>query len=375
MNLIHVRLFVLILFSLLALPSVRAENARDIVVGQSIDLSGPNGSIGRDYVAGITTYFDSVNAAGGVGGRHIRYIVRDDQGKPERATTSVNDLLDNEKAGYLMGGIGSEAVDAALRATSFAHGSQILFAPLSEPSTGSSARVLFWRPGAEQEMRYIFSYFGKLGIRDVGIAWQDTAVNRDLYKVVLGEIARRGMTLSGVAKLSSSNDSIARQAESLAARTPHIVVVVADALSAGVFLKRFRQFAPRTFVAGTSLLNLETLKEIAGSNAMEWTVFSQVVPSPLGKQSLIQIQHSAMMKKFRDEALSSMTLEGFAAAETLVRAIGMESPGERDGLQKLMARKGALDIGGMAIMPSSADRHLSPYLDIALFSRSGGLVF
>ena len=29
--------------------------ARPLVVAHSIDLSGPNGSIGRDYVAGITS--------------------------------------------------------------------------------------------------------------------------------------------------------------------------------------------------------------------------------------------------------------------------------------------------------------------------------
>jgi branched-chain amino acid transport system substrate-binding protein len=81
-----------------------------------------------------------------------------------------------------------------------------------------------------------------------------------------------------------------------------------------------------------------------------------------------------MMKKFRDEALSALTLEGFVVAKTLAKAIEMARPG-RGGLQVLAAHKGVIELGGLAIVPSDADHHLSNYVDMALFRKDGGLLY
>ena len=53
---------------MMSTAALSAEDPNTIVVGQAIDLSSPNAAIGRDYVAGIKTYFDALNSAGGIGG-------------------------------------------------------------------------------------------------------------------------------------------------------------------------------------------------------------------------------------------------------------------------------------------------------------------
>jgi hypothetical protein len=82
-----------------------------------------------------------------------------------------------------------------------------------------------------------------------------------------------------------------------------------------------------------------------------------------------------MMKKFTDEAGSALTLEGFIIAKTLCIAMQMNSGGKRDGLQKLAAHKGIIEIGGLPINPSDPHGHLSNYVDMALFQKGGGLMF
>jgi branched-chain amino acid transport system substrate-binding protein len=345
-----------------------------IVVGQAIDLSGANGMIGRDYVAGITTYFDSVNAAGGINGRRIKYLARDDQGNPASSAKAVAELIEKDKAEYLLGGIGVAVTDAVVASPAFAQSGQILFAPLIESAKNYGPRVLFWRPSAEQEMQYIFSYFDKLGIKSVGIALQDSAVNQEMYQYVVAELRKRNMTLSGIARITNASSETEKEAIALKKADPNLVITIADTVRTGLFLKEFRKHAARTFVAGMSLINLEMLSQVAGPKALEWTVFSQVVPNPLGKKTIVQIEHSTMMKKFRDEALSALTLEGFAVAKTLSKAIEMAKLG-RGGLQVLTAHKGVIELGGMAIVPSDADRHLSNYVDMALFRKDGGLLY
>jgi branched-chain amino acid transport system substrate-binding protein len=236
--------------------------------------------------------------------------------------------------------------------------------------------VLFWRPGYKQEISHIFAHFGKLGLKSVGIAYQESAANQEAFRSLSDEIQQRGMALTGVAQIKSNGSQIetGSEAKRLALSKPGFVIVIADTLSTGLFLKEFRRHDAQTFVAGTSLINLSTLRELAGAKAVEWTVFSQVVPNPNSATSLIQIEHLNMMRKYRDEAVSSLTLEGFAAAKTLTKAIQQAKHG-RSGLQELIAQDGGFDLGGLSIVFNANGNHLSNYLDIALFKKGSGLMF
>jgi branched-chain amino acid transport system substrate-binding protein len=349
-----------------------AEKA--IVVGQAIDLSGPNGSIGRDYVAGITTYFDSLNVRGGINGRKIAYIVRDDHGDPAESARLAAELIRQDRSDYLLGAIGPEANRAIVAAPAFADSRHVLFAPLSDSSAGGRARVLYWRPNMESEYKYILAYFDKLGIRDIGVAVQDNTANRAAFAFVTAEAKRRGLRLAGVAQIGGKPAELETEAQKLGASGAKLVVTVADTIGSAQFLRAFRKYSPATFVAGTSLTNLTTLREIAGARATEYTVFSQVVPNPESSATPLQIEHKDMMKKFRDEPSSNLTLEGFAVAKTLVKAIAQEAAG-KGGLQAMAAGHTPIDLGGMTILSAEPGNNMSRYVDIALFKRDGGLMY
>jgi ribonuclease PH len=180
--------------------------------------------------------------------------------------------------------------------------------------------------------------------------------------------------LSNQAGSNLNSAAVQNAAIALAKAEPNIVITIADTLGTGQFLKLFRPHAPRTMVAGTSLINLQTLSELIDSKNLEWTVFSQVVPNPAGKKSGLQIEHSKMMKKFRDEELSTLTLEGFAVAKTLVQAINLGKP-LRETLPAFVAQRSVVDLGGVFVNPSDPNHHLSNYVDIALFRKNGSLAF
>ena len=359
--------------ALLAVVDVHAEN-NVIVVGQAIDLSGPNGSIGRDYVAGITTYFDSVNVKGGINGKKVKYVVRDDGGQSAESARLAGALISQDRAQYLLGAIGNDATQAILAAPAFAASGQVLFAPLADSFAMTTSRVLFWRPSMEQEFQFILGYFDKLGLKQVGIALQESPHNRKTYELLVADMRKRGMTLVGTAAISANKGSVETGAAQLRAAGAKLVLMVADTYGSAQFLKAFRKVDPATFVAGTSLINLATLGELAGAKATEYTVFSQVVPNPSSNASPLQSEHLDMMKKFRDEPVSSITLEGFAVAKTLVRVIQMEAAG-RGTLQGLAAARTSIDLGGMKLAASDKKGNMSEFVDIALFRRDGGLMY
>jgi ABC-type branched-subunit amino acid transport system substrate-binding protein len=361
---------------LMSSTAALAEDANTIVVGQAIDLSSPNANIGRDYVAGIKTYFDALNAAGGINGRKIRYVVKDDQGVPATSAKMVTELIERDQADFLIGGVGDNVTQAVLNAPAFARSNLVLYAPLVDALDINNPRILYWRPGYAQEVRYILTHFGPLGMKDVAIAYQDTAAGQSAFQKLSAEVRARGLRLTGTVRISgnerqNSPQEIARLAES----NPGFVIVIADTFGSAFFLKEFRKNAPHTFVAGTSLINLETVREIAGPRAVEWTVFSQVVPNPATGKTPIQLEHMNMIRKYRDEPASSLTFEGFAAAKTLVKAIQRSSKRPlHTVLPDLMTQGASIDLGGLAVSFSPKDNHLSGYLDIALFNKNG-LVF
>lgn len=361
--------------ALLFLPLMSHSAGNAIVIGQAIDLSGPNADIGRDYVAGIKTYFDALNASGGINGRRIQYIVRDDQGLPAVAASAVTELIERDQVDFLFGGVGDSTTQAVLNAPAFKRSSHTLFAPLAAGNPKTAARVLFWRPSYKQEVRHIFSHFSQLGIKDIGVVYQETVANQEAYQELSAEIRESGIKLTGTARIGTVGNQIAAEAGKLAGTRPGFVIVIADTIGTALFLKEFRKHDSRTFVAGTSLINLSTLRELAGEKAVEWTVFSQVVPSPNAATSLLQLEHLNMMKKYRDESVSSLTLEGFAAAKSLAKAIQQSKRPARSSLLELMPQDGNIDLGGFAIGLSPNSNRLSSYLDIALFKKGSGLMF
>jgi ABC-type branched-subunit amino acid transport system substrate-binding protein len=347
-----------------------ADDANTIVIGQAIDLSSPNANIGRDYVAGIKTYFDSLNAAGGINGKRIRYVVKDDQGVPAVAVKAVTELIERDQIDFLFGGVGDNVTQAVLNAPAFARSNLVLFAPLVDALDVNNPRVLFWRPGYAREVRHILDHFSQLGMKDIGVVYQDTPSTQEAFRSLSKELGARSLRLTGTARLGADERQNAQEITRLATTRPGFVIVIADTISSALFLKEFRKTAPQTFVAGTSLINLETLREVAGARAVEWTVFSQVVPNPNNGKTPVQLEHLNMIRKYRDEPASSLTLEGFVAAKTLVRAIQRAKRSPRAALQELMAQDATIDIGGIAVSASGKNNHLSSYVDIALFKKN-----
>jgi len=358
--------------ALMAATPAFTDNRDTIVIGQVIDLSSPNASLARDYVAGIKTYFDTVNATGGINGKRIQYIARDDQASPVVAARVASELIDNERVDYLIGGIGEQVTRAVLDAPAFKRSRLQLYAPLvSTGNLKTGGKLVLWRPDYLREFRHMLSHFGPLGITHVGIAVQDDASNRQTLAVVTEELKLRGLQLTGTARISANEQQTEAESRKLAATSPGVVVVIGDTINIGVFLKAFRKQAPKIYVAGTSLTNLDTLRELAGSRAVEWTVFSQVVPNPDTGKSVLQREHLSMMVKYRDEPPSTLTLEGFAVAKTLALAI-RRSKQSTSAVQDI-GGNGNVDLGGLSVR-GGTDQSLSSFVDIALFSKNG-LVF
>src|SRR5262245_30896097 len=81
-----------------------AVHAQDIRIGYNGDLSAsPSAQSGQAAVLGLTAAIDDINAAGGVLGRKLVLVVRDDVSQPPKSIQNMSDLIDNEKVVAVFG--------------------------------------------------------------------------------------------------------------------------------------------------------------------------------------------------------------------------------------------------------------------------------
>jgi branched-chain amino acid transport system substrate-binding protein len=82
-------------------------------VGVYLDLSGQTSTFGVSTLNGIKMAADEINARGGVIGRRIKLIVKDEQGHPGYVVGAVEDLIKEEKVHALLGEVASTNTMAA----------------------------------------------------------------------------------------------------------------------------------------------------------------------------------------------------------------------------------------------------------------------
>jgi branched-chain amino acid transport system substrate-binding protein len=100
----------------LAFPEILKTSARaaeeTIKVGTMFALSGPYTQNGSDRTEGVVFAIDQINAKGGLLGKKVEAVVRDEQANAGIAATRTKELVEKEKIRFLVGGTSAATVPA-----------------------------------------------------------------------------------------------------------------------------------------------------------------------------------------------------------------------------------------------------------------------
>jgi len=99
-----------------ALAQFKTQGVTDteIVLGTHMDLSGPIKSWGIPASNGAKLAVEQINAAGGINGRRIRYILEDDAYDPKKAVLATQKLIELDKVFSIISPMGSATTLAPL---------------------------------------------------------------------------------------------------------------------------------------------------------------------------------------------------------------------------------------------------------------------
>ena len=98
-----------------ATAATQGVSDSEVVVGSLNDLSGPFAAFGAPATKAAQLYFDEINAAGGVHGRTIRFVVEDHGYQVPKAVQGVNKLVNRDKVFSMLLSLGTPHNIAAFK--------------------------------------------------------------------------------------------------------------------------------------------------------------------------------------------------------------------------------------------------------------------
>ena len=99
----------------LALPVLaQAQSGAPVRIGSTLALTGPLSATAMTHKLVGEIYVEQLNKRGGLLGRQVQWIVKDDQSKPDLARTLYEQLVTSEKVDLLMGPYATGAILSAM---------------------------------------------------------------------------------------------------------------------------------------------------------------------------------------------------------------------------------------------------------------------
>ncbi|HKA61248.1 MAG TPA: ABC transporter substrate-binding protein [Methylomirabilota bacterium] len=114
----------------LSFPAIlRAQSTEPLRIGFPLPLTGPFGALAADQQRGATLAMEELNAQGGVLGRKVEVLFRDDQLKPAVGAQRTKELIENDKVQFIVGGLAAHVQMAINEQTKK---SKVLFISVSQ---------------------------------------------------------------------------------------------------------------------------------------------------------------------------------------------------------------------------------------------------
>ena len=286
----------------------------EIVLGQSCALSGPAEALGTGMRAGLTAYFSQVNAGGGVNGRQIRLISKDDGYEPDRAITNTRDLINTDKVFLLIGEVGTPTSKAVVPMAEEAK------VPFFGPFTGAEflrhpfkKYVINVRGSYNQEMEELAKLLvDKKGLKKIACFYQNDGYGQAGLSGITSALQKRGMELVATGTYERNSVAVKSGLMKIRKAKPDAVVMVGAYKPCAEFIKLAKKVKMTDVVycnisfVGTAALSAEL------GDAGEGCVISQVVHFPWDENVALIKEYTEAMKAHQPDAkIGFVSLEGY----------------------------------------------------------------
>jgi len=350
-------------------------SADSITLGQSTSLSGPLGDLGQEVLKGSKVYFDALNARGGVNGRSIKLVSKDDAYDSKKTLDNVNAFIAENATFALFGTFGTPNNEALIPVAQKA-GLPVLMPYTGAPSIRSknSPGVFNLRASYADEVNRLVEHLSTLGIKKIAIAYQNNAFGKEVLTAATEAMERRKLKpLLSVSVENNGSDAPAA-AEKLVASSPEAVLL---ALAGKPTVDVIKNVSQRR--RGMQMYALSVLATPANLRALSpdgtGVAITQVVPYPINPTMPLVREYQQAMTAAGFTEFSHLSLEGYLNAKVVTE--GLRRAGTSPTRASLVAAMDAMrgyNLGGMEVSFGQGAASGSRFVELTMVNAQGKLI-
>ena len=343
-----------------AVPTMEMEDVADpgitdteILFGQSAALMGSNLALGEGMQLGIQAAFNEANDNGGVAGRQLKLMTKDDRYEPDAAFANTLEFVEGDNPVFaLIGAVGTPTSRAALPVA------QDAGVPFIGAFTGAQllrdddlSNVLNFRASYHDETEKMVDLLADAGVSKVAVLYQNDSFGIDgLMGVDNALEAQDDMELVASWYYRRNTSAVQSAAFRIAEENPEAVIIIGTSAPAAEIIKKLRmKMDPDPTFLAVSFVGSDALATALGSSGAGVYV-TQVVPLPSDATNSVVAKYRTALSAY-DSAASPdfISLEGYLAGrmaiarlqscgadvsrECFLNALSATTPIDIDGLQ------------------------------------------
>lgn len=326
-----------------AMSMAVASYAQDIKLGFNGDLSAsPSAQSGKAGVIGIEAAIADINAAGGVLGRKLTLVVRDDQSQPPKSIQNMSDLIDNEKVAAVFGPTNS---GNALAWRHIPNQKKVVSmgmigsgTDITKPMSPGADNYMFRVSMVDREqIAALVAYSAKTGGKKIGLMGETTGYGQGGLKDLEEIVKMHGLTPLAVEKFGVADTDMTSQLNKMKSAGVDTILVWAQGTPTGQVMRSMEKinYFP-TMLTSWAADNI-TFFDAAGKNLASKPIFMRTIVNPTTpKQKQL---YERTVSKLAAPSAFPFVIHGYDAvllvAEAIKQAGGVDGAKVKDALENL----------------------------------------
>ena len=342
-------------------------NDTEIVIGQSLGMSGPLAELGTEIANGSRAYFDSLNERGGIHGRKIRLITLDDGYVPANSMKNAERLLEQERVFALLNFMGTPNNQAVLPLV------EKTGVPFFSPLTGADAvrypfrrNVFNVRAGYRDEIEKLVRHLHTIGVSRISAVIQANSFGKEGLAAVESAMEARGSKLRSVASIRTDASDASDAASQTFQANPSAVILITAGRATNELIKAYGRLTKGVQFYTLSVMGAQSNIKALGKDGVG-TVVAAVVPFPWSHASPLAKEYRAAMEKIGVQEYSFVSFESYINARVLAEALRRSGKDlTREKLIGVAENMAGINLGELEINFSKDSRQGSRYVDLTI---------
>lgn len=294
-----------------------------ILIGTSGPQTGPVSTLGI-IQRSMKTYFDAVNAEGGINGRKIELIILDDAYDSSKTQANVIKLIEDEKVFAIVGILGAANIGAVI---DYIDRSDVpwvgLIAGNRAPSTPPRDNVFVGSPEHYFEAKILTNYIvDELKVKKIGILYQNDAFGKEGLTGAREAAEKSGISLVAEVPYEVMDTDFSAHALSMMNSGAEAVLIYGHTTKVSLFVKASSALDYKPIYVGSTTVNDTKMFELVGE-AWDGAMVGAYNPDPFGDSDAAKWYREALNKyaSKTDNVVGSMSMKGFYYADFLVEGL------------------------------------------------------